>query len=112
MFKVYEDGSIELTRGDTAYLNVEITDDTGKAEYAMQPGDTLTLSVKKQYTDAKPCIQKIITDGKLFHIEPSDTSGLEFGKYKYDVQLTTESGDVFTVIGPETFEIKAEVTCE
>lgn len=109
MLKVYADGSIELTRGDTAYLDVSITN-TENEEYELQSGDKLTLSVKKALTDETPCLQKIISASKMFHVEPSDTSGLQFGKYKYDVQLTTASGDVFTVVGPETFEILPEVT--
>lgn len=110
MLKVYADGSIELTRGDTAYFDVSITD-IDESPYEMQPNDTLTLSVKKSVNDAEPAFQKIIQGHALFHIEPKDTAGLAFGKYKYDVQITTENGDVFTVIGPETFEILSEVTC-
>ena len=109
MLKVYADGSIELTRGDTAYLEISITDSEGNP-YEMQPNDTLTLSVKKSENDAAPAFQKTIQGHTSFHIEPEDTAGLAFGKYKYDVQITTEIGDVFTVLGPETFEILSEVT--
>lgn len=110
MLKVYSDGAIDLTRGDTAYLSVTITDENGE-EYEIQPNDTLTLSVKKAVTDAEPCIQKTIKGGKTFCLEPSDTSALDFGKYLYDVQLTTAYGDVSTVIAPATFKILTEVTC-
>lgn len=39
-----------------------------------------------------------------------DTNTLDFGKYKYDVQLTTESEEVYTIIEPSIFEILPEVT--
>ena len=110
MFKVYNDGSIELTRGDTAYLLVGITDSEG-ASYEMQSGDTLTLSVKKNVTDEEMSFQKVVKGSSVFHIEPQDTQALEFGKYKYDVQLETADGDVYTVLGVNTFELLKEVTC-
>lgn len=38
------------------------------------------------------------------------TRGDTAGKYLYDVELTTASGDVYTVIVPTTFEVLKEVT--
>lgn len=111
MFKVHGDGSIALTRGDSAHLALTIKNDVNGEEHEIQPEDTLTLSLKKSVNDDKPCMQKIIQGSTIFHIKPEDTKELKFGKYKYDVQLTTEDGDVYTVIGPETFEILSEVTC-
>lgn len=61
MLYVLDDGTIQLTRGNTARLS-------------------------------------------------ADTHALEFGKYVYDVQIITEASDVYTVIGPCTFEILKEVT--
>ena len=51
-----------------------------------------------------------MTGSNQFHIEPEDTKFLSFGKYLYDVELTTASGDVYTVIVPTTFEVLKEVT--
>ena len=101
---------ISITRGDTAYLTVDILDDAGVA-YQMQPGDKLTMTVKQNFTDVEPCLQKIIEGDNQFHIEPIDTKNMEFGKYKYDIQLNTAEGDVFTIVGPQTFEVLYEVTC-
>lgn len=111
MFKVYNDGSVELTRGDSAHLAVTITNDVDGSVYEIQPDDTLTLSMKKYVNDESPCLQKTIKGSNTFHLKPDDTRGLNFGKYKYDVQLTTAEGDVYTVLGPETFELLSEVTC-
>lgn len=100
--------TIKLTRGDTAYLSVPIKRDG--EDYTMQPTDTLAFSVKRYTTDDEYLIHKEVKGDNLFHIEPQDTADLPFGSYKYDVQLTTASGDVFTVIDVSTFEVLQEVT--
>lgn len=113
MLLVNEDGSIMLTRGDTAWLGVTIDhviNQETKESYEVKETDTLELSIKKRYKDDVPLVYKKITGPNAFHIEPKDTEGLKFGRYWYDVQLTTEYGDVITIIEPTTFEITKEVT--
>lgn len=109
MLNVLDDGKVELTRGDTAWLTVNVTNDSGEP-YEIQNGDKLTLSLKKSVKDAEAVLSKTVEGSDTFHIEPKDTSGLSFAKYKYDVELTTSNGDVFTVVPPKTFEILSEVT--
>lgn len=111
MLYIESNGTIRLTRGDTARLTVSITNTIGGQPYEIADDDTLTLSVKKNVNEPEPTIQKVIVGSDTFHIEPNDTNGLAFAKYKYDVQLTTASGDVFTVIEPSIFELMQEVTC-
>ena len=48
MLYVLEDGTIRLTRGDTARLTVDISNDLTQNSYEIQDGDMLTLTVKKQ----------------------------------------------------------------
>lgn len=110
MLSVQSDGTIRLTRGDTARLSVYINNNLNDTEYSISETDELTFTVKKTEKDKTPYITKTITGSNLFHIKPEDTANLQFGNYKYDVQLTTGSGDVYTVIGPNTFEITKEVT--
>lgn len=110
MLKIMKDGTIQLTRGDTARLTVSITNEIDNEEYVMKEDDTLVFSVKKTVNDAETLLKKVLKGGKTFHIEPKDTAKMKFGHYKYDVQLTTAGGDVYTVIAPATFEIMAEVT--
>lgn len=110
MLYVETDGTIRLTRGDTARLTVNVEDDITGEEYVIQPADVMILTVKRTVRDASACFQKTITGSNMFHILPTDTHELAFGKYVYDVQLTTASGDVFTVIAPSVFEIMKEVT--
>lgn len=110
MLYVLSDGTVQLTRGDTARLSVNITNETSQKEYVMDETDTLIFTVKRTVKDADAMLQKKVVGSPCFHIEPSDTSSIPFGKYKYDVQLNKENGDVYTVIEPTTFEILPEVT--
>ena len=110
MLKISSTGEISLTRGDSAWLTVDIVNDTTGEAYLMKPEDTLTLSLKKSVYDDEPVFQKAIKGSNMFKILPTDTANLGFLKYKYDVQLTTASGDVFTVIPDNTFHILPEVT--
>lgn len=107
---ILEDGTIRITRGDTARIKVDVNDITNGVAYELQQNDVLVLTVKKAVTDSVYVIQKIEKGGSAFHIEPSDTEKLKFGNYKYDVQLTTEMGDVYTIVEPSTFEVMKEVT--
>lgn len=110
MLYVDSDGSIRLTRGDTARLVVYIFNESAGGDYEIKENDTLTFSVKKKTRDPTALVKKQITGSNVFYIRPIDTSGLSFGRYQYDVQLTTSSGDVYTVITPTTFELLPEVT--
>lgn len=110
MLKIMKDGTIQLTRGDTARIRVSVTNEIDGEEYIVQSDDTLVLSIKKTVNDAEVLLKKVLKGENTFHIEPKDTAKMKFGHYKYDVQLTTAGGDVYTVIAPTTFEIMAEVT--
>lgn len=101
---------ISLTRGDSADISVPITNDLTGEEYTLAEGDRLTLTIKKRTTDATPLVQKTLTGSNSFHFSPTDTAGLNFGRYFYDVQLETEAGDVYTVIVPTEFRLLQEVT--
>lgn len=100
---------IRLTRGDTAYLSVEITSQYG-AIYQMEPEDILILSVKRFASAQGYALQKQIRGAARFHIEPKDTASLALGVYKYDVELRKANGDVHTVIPSSNFELTEEVT--
>lgn len=110
MLIVRPDGTVQLTRGDTAELEVSITKDNSE-EYTIQETDELTFSVKKSVFEKSCVIHKTVKGTSTIRIDPEDTSALDFCSYQYDVQLTTASGDVYTVIPPSTFEIMPEVTC-
>lgn len=110
MLYVESNGTIRLTRGDSARFKVTIQQPDENDEYIIQPGDTLRMTVKKSTDDTHSLVRKVVVGASTFYFEPTDTEHLAYGKYKYDVELTTESGDVYTVIEPTTFELLQEVT--
>ena len=111
MFKVDKDNTIHLTRGDTARFSIgRIVNTVTNVNYTPTPEDTVTMTVKKTVLDAAPCVQLIVPGGEGFHIKPEDTKEMAFGKYVYDVQLTTADGDGYTIIPPTTFDLLKEVT--
>lgn len=110
MFTIDSENTIQLTRGDTARFSVAIESDSEGGSYVMHEEDILRLTVKKSTKDDESRFQKVIKGSTSFHIEPADTKDLAFGKYIYDIELSTTAGDVFTIVGPATFEILAEVT--
>lgn len=111
MLNVNSNGSVQLTRGDSAEFIVTIVNKDLDEEFEMREGDRLTFSVKRNVKAYDYAFQKTVVGTNIIPIEPADTTGLEFAKYTYDVQLTTVEGKVFTIIPPTTFEITAEVTC-
>lgn len=88
------DGStITLTRGDTFIKDFPLYVD-GK-RYELCPCDEVRFAAKLDYDDPEPAIFKKL-DGYTLTLNPEDTKGLEFGTYKYDVQITLGSGRVIT----------------
>lgn len=110
MLYILTDGTIRLTRGDTAKLTVSISNSSSEDPYVIQPSDILRFTVRKTVKDPVICFQKEIIGSALFIINPSDTEDLSFGQYKYDVELTNAAEEVYTVIAPTTFEVMPEVT--
>lgn len=107
MFEIIN-GTINITRGDTAYINVNVMNRT-TGKYILQDGDVVKFSVKKTINDTTPLIQKQLIDNKI-KILPTDTALLPFGSYVYDIQLTFANGDVNTIVKPNRFEVCDEVT--
>ena len=112
--------NIYLTRGDTAYLSVNLSYYSSKCEnkvFEFLDGDEIYLTVKDSVDVEEFLFQKklvyndISTLGEiLFKIIPSDTNNLDFKKYVYDVEIKTFDGDIYTIIPPSIFEIRPEVT--
>lgn len=107
MYKV-NGTTITMTRGDTVRINVKIMMDG--EEYIPEEGDVVRFAAKKNYTDENPCIIKTVpNDTLILTLEPSDTKSLEFGYYKYDLQITFSDGDVHTFVTKATLVIDKEV---
>ncbi len=100
---------IMMTRGDTESLTVHLDKDR------FYEGDSVTITVRQSFSEPV-ALQKTVTvfvDGAaVFGFEPSDTSGMSFGRYVYDIQLTRADGTVKTIITPSrgNFVLEEEVT--
>ena len=100
--------AIYLTRGDSAYLNIDLKDESGNS-YTPAVGDKLYFRVKQGIFGSKLKVEKEIPiDTLTLEIEPADTVKLSFTTYRYEIELVTISGQCFTVvengaltIGPE-----------
>lgn len=99
---------IHLTKGDTGYITLDIRNSQNKP-YKYNDGDTLTMTIKKTLTNSK-VIEKTVNADESFVILPDDTKELSVGRYKYDVQVNTAIGEVFTVIPESAFYLEKEVT--
>ena len=106
MLWIDRDNNIRLTRGDTAIISLEVQRNGQSYDYS---NDLVQLTVKKNTVTTDVVFQKEIS-GTSFTIDPSDTSELDYQNLKYDVQVTTQGGEVFTVIPPRNFTITEEVT--
>ena len=97
--------NIKLTRGDSATLAVSLQG------YDMQEGDTLTLSCKVDPSKTAYLFQLQADADNTFTFLPSTTEELDFGAYRYDIQLTTANDEVYTVIPVSSFTVMEEITC-
>ena len=91
-----------MIKGDTAIINVSITDVDG-SEYVPEDGDKVRFAMKRHYSDPAPVLYiPIPTDTMTLIINPEHTKGLEAGPgdviYKYDIELTKADGTVDTFI--------------
>ena len=94
-----EDNILYLTKGDDGALEMtSITDAQGK-EYEMQPGDTLTLTVRETPTLDSPVIfeSASLPGVNRMIVRAADTANAEAGRYSADIQLTTADGLRFTI---------------
>ena len=104
MFIIDNDNNIMLTRGDTAVIDLAITIDGEPYNYS---NDLVQFTVKKDTVTSDKILQKTF-NGTSITIDPADTSGLDYQTLKYDVQIITQSGNVFTVIPPRNLTIAEE----
>lgn len=99
---------IKLTRGDTATMLVQIFDIEGK-EYEIKDSDVITFTLRKN-SASEVSLTKVAIPSHHIIFESNDTSQLTPGLYKYDLQLTTVEGGVYTIIQDNYFELLPEIT--
>lgn len=104
---------IEIVRGTTVPISLEVTDANGNL-YALADGEAILFGIKKEATDAAAIFVKAAEAGtevgqyKIL-ITPEDTLDLATGQYYYDVGLAT-GGDYYNIIEPSPFMILPNVT--
>ena len=107
MLYIDEEQNIELTRGDTGFFTIALKNNRGE-DYTPQVGDSLRFAMSKTYGGEVLVLKSIPIDTLTLEIEPQDTAGLNFGKYKYDIEFTDAAGHVSTIILGE-FKVTGEV---
>ena len=105
MFDIIEN-KIYLSRGDSATIGIEITDDEGEA-YTPANDESVVFTLKKLATQCKTLLVKEFDAGDELTVTltQDDTSTLAFGLYYYDVALIDGEGNVYTIIPPTEFEL-------
>lgn len=104
---------IDMVRGTTVPITVEITDANG-SPYALASGEVVLFGIKKEATDAAPIFCKAAVAGSetgvySVTIYPEDTLDLAPGRYYYDVGMES-GGDFFNIIEPSPFMILPNIT--
>lgn len=90
-----------MARGDLEIRTFQIRspDGQGGSEPFIDELDEIFLTAKKNFNDRNYKFQKRYTSGDIvplgngvyqFRIEPSDTDGLAFGEYDFDIELLIE----------------------
>lgn len=101
--------NISLTRGDSLFLEIGLTEDG--EEYTPEEGSSLRFALKESYeaADSTALVKEIPIDTCILEIKPEDTKPLTMKKtYVYDIQFTDADGHVDTVIKGK-FKITEEV---
>ena len=107
---------IALCRGDIKYCRFCVYDENGHK--STTDFTEVYFTVKKKFSDRYYLFQKTLTGGTIekielgdyqIKIEPQDTNNLQFGEYKFDIQIQYENAIKETFVGD--FVIKPEVTC-
>ena len=109
MFEI-KGNDLFLTRGDSARIEISIINACTGSEYTPVSSDIFRFTVKKNVYSKALIFQKRQVGYPAFAILPSDTKELDFATYVYDVELTTESGDVYTIVPYANLHILKEVT--
>lgn len=112
MFDI-KNNAIFLTRGDSAYITIDIKDASGDS-YILNDGDVIKVQVRTAPNNGELLFQGTIEEingEHVWHILPIDTFHAEVTTYWYDAQICLANGDVFTFIPASKFKLLDEVTC-
>ena len=104
---------IYITRGDSAFLSIELEDREGEPYYP-KDSEELIFSLKRDQGDRDCILQKRFSLELGIEFLPQDTARLPPGSYIYDVQLYQSKGEesvvLDTVIAPSPFIVMEGIT--
>lgn len=93
---VIEENNIHLTRGDSAELSLEVTDQDGNS-YTPKQGDEFIFSVKNNELVVPYELTKKFNSDLNITITSEESSNFNFGAYLFDIKLVN-NGIVDTFI--------------
>ena len=105
---------IEITRGRSYDIALEVTDENGNG-YALSGSEVILFGIKKSpEKEATPIFCRAAVAGSeagsyTVSIHPEDTIDLAPGRYYYDVGLES-GGEYYDIIKPSAFMLEANVT--
>lgn len=99
-----EGNKITLTRGNTAFIEIDIIKDD--EPYILRTGDSLTLSLKRKSGYNNIVLTKTTTTNTFALVE-DDTKDLSLGAYEYDITFRGNDGTIDTLLF-DTFIVGGE----
>ena len=100
--------TIELTRGDTAYIYFVANMKESGEPRPLKATDTVIFRLSATSLVEIECDINTTTNKALLSILPEHTIDIPFGTYRYEVELVTEDEEHFTFIADSLFTIGKE----
>lgn len=98
---------IFLTRGDSMLIKLSLEREDG-TDYTPSETDKIYFRLKKFATYPEILIEKQLQN-MILELTPADTIKLNFGTYRYEIELVTADNRHYTVICDEPFTIEEEL---
>lgn len=106
-----ETNEILITKGNTAYFDLVITDPNDDSTYTIVETDIITMSVKKHKNSLVEIFTLTADSIGRFTILPEHTESLVAGtSFVYDIKLEQINGDITTVVPWSPFIVDWRVT--
>ena len=111
MLEIDKDNNIKLTRGDTAYINLDPLINSDGTVYEFQEGDKIYFRLR---TNTYRLLTKeleidLSTNTATLSIDPLDTANFPLGVHKYELELVTVLNEHFTFIANKKFILDREL---
>ena len=107
MFKIDDESTIHITRGDAGCICVFAEDEKGQ-DYIFQPNEKVRFKVTEKKNTSNVVLEKTVTITKVttsvnIILEKADTKIGDFinkpTNYWYEIELNPDSNDVQTILG-------------